>query len=252
MARRFDFKGKDQVINAYELNGVGPWAIFSGREIMFQSTDRDVNTSADMLDKVLTQMIEAGGSGDYRLRIYDELPTGKKINSSTPANYGFNFMLLSDEEFERTTGRTLGSGSQIGQVLDRLAAIEARFQESEDQEIPEPESKMQQAIGAIIQRPDVQNFLLQKVFGLVNGITNYFTPKQPPAAMAGFQPDGMNETQKTVQELFQALPQDEQMKFDQAVSILLRGDPSVGTNLMKLANILVNDPGKYQMLTKMA
>lgn len=245
------FKGKEQILRAYEFNRVGPWALFSGRDILGQCMDEDVETGADQLGQMIDNLVESGAQGYFQLRVYADLPKNGRITNTTPFNYSFRCTLMTDEEFQGARSPAGNAGS-VAAIMGRLERIEQRLsgegeEEAEEGE-PEEDHSLQATIAGIIRRPDVQNFLLQKVYGLINGL---FGQKTAPAAMSGMEP-GMNEVQKTSAELFAQLSPDEQAKFDEAVSILLGGDPKIGTNLMKLANILRNDPGKYKMLCGMA
>lgn len=244
------FKGKEQILKAYEFNRVGPWALFSGRDILGQCTDEDPEVGADQLGQMIDNLVESGAQGYFQLRVYADLGKNGRIANSTPYNYSFRCTLMSDDEFQ--AGRVpAGSNGSISALMGRLDRIEQRLSgesEEEGDDEPEEDNSLQATIAGILRKPEVQNFLLQKVYGIVNGL---FGQKTSPAAMAGMEPMA-NETQQTSAQLFSQLAPAEQASFDQAVSILLAGDPQIGTNLMKLANILRTDPGKYKMLCGMA
>lgn len=231
------------MIKAYRFNKVAPWAIFVDRIPMFSFEEYDLTAGEDFLDEALTNMIECLGGGYYQLRVYKEV-SPKGILNNTPYNYGFKFALLDDEEYETRGGRVVGS------LEKRLAALE----NGGGEETEEEDKSFGATLGRVFNRPDVQEFVLQKIFGLVNTV---FAQKNPmPAGMAGF--TTMDTTQQQQQqpassaELYNALPPDERQKFDIAAHMLMAGDPQVGTNLLKLANLLQNNPATYQALTKMA
>jgi hypothetical protein len=234
------FKGREAILKAYRFNKVAPWAIFVDRTPMFSFEEDDLEAGEAFLAEAIDNLTECMGNGTYQLRIYKEV-TPKGILNNTPFNYGFKFQLLDDEEFEiRRPG-----GSSLGAIQKRLEALESGG--GDDQEGEDKTFGAQ--LGRMLSRPDVQDFVLQKIFGLVNTI---FGPKNPvPAGMAGYSNMEQQQT-ATSADLYNALAPEEKANFDQAAHILMANDPKVGTNLMKLASILVNNPAMYQSLTKMA
>lgn len=239
------FKGKEAILKAYRFNKVAPWAIFIDRIPMFSYEDYDMEGGEALLEEAIDNLTEVMCNGTYQLRVYKEV-SPKGILNNTPFNYGFKFQLLEQEEFEAR----FSPGSSISGMQKRLEALE-NGRGGEDEE--DDDKSFGAQLGKVLNRPEVQDFVLQKIFGFVNTI---FGPKtQAPANMAGFTTMSGTEQQQqppTSAELYNALPATEKQNFDQAAYILMAKDPRVGTNLMKLANLLVNNPQMYESLTKMA
>jgi hypothetical protein len=238
------FRGREAVLRAYRFNKVPAWGIFIGKEPMFSYEGDDLNEGEDLLGEVIDSLVEHMTMGTYQLRIYRD--PSKGITNRTEYNFSFRFQLLDDDEYNsRNPNRT-------------VAALQKRIEELEGEEEEEDNSFMGKVGAFLKQRPDVENFLMGKVIGLVN---QFMTPKQPaPANMAGFttmeqaqqQPGpGPQGQPLTSAELYSALSPDEQGKFDLAMHVLLANDPLIGTHLTKLANLLQSNPGTYDMLTKM-
>lgn len=239
------FKGKEAILKAYMFNKVPAWAIFVDRIPMFSYEGDDLDTGEDFLEQAIDNLIECMGNGSYQLRVYKQI-SDKGILNNTPFNYGFKFQLLKDDEYEAR----YPDGAGISGLRKRLEALENGGGEEEEED-----KGFGAQLGKMLMRPEVQDFVLQKIFGLVNGI---FQPKnQTPANMAGFTTMGTTEqpgqqaAPPTSAELYNALPPTEKQNFDQAAYILMANDPQVGTHLMKLANLLINNPAMYQSLTKM-
>ena len=238
------FRGKDAILRAYRFNKVPAWGIFLGKDPMFSYEGLDLEEGEDLLAQVIDNLIECMGQGTYQLRIYKEINGDKGITNKTEYNYSFRFQLFDEDEYNtRNPSRT-------------VAALQKRIEELEEEDEEEDNSVMGK-IGRVLQRPEVEQFLIGKIMGWVN---QAFAPKQPmPANMAGF--TNMDTTQQqepgpefqppTLAELYNRLPQLEREKFDQATYVLLSNDPQVGTNLLKLATLLQNNPATYQALTKM-
>jgi hypothetical protein len=238
------FKGKDAIMKAYRFNKVAPWAIFVDRIPMFSYEEYDLEVGEGFLEEAIDNLVECMGNGSYQLRVYKEVST-KGILNNTPFNYGFKFQLLTDDEYE---GRH-PEGSSVSGLRKRLEALEGGKGGEDDED---EDRSFGAQLGRMFSKPEVQDFVLQKIFGFVNTV---FGPKNNmPANMAGF--STMAETQQqtppTSAELYNALSPDEKQNFDQAAYILMANDPNVGTHLMKLANILMTNPALYQSLTKMA
>ena len=235
------FKGKDAILRAYRFNKVAPWAIFVDRIPMFSYEEFDLGEGEDFLEQAIDNLVECMGNGTYQLRVYKEV-SSKGILNNTPFNFGFKFQLLDDEQYEARDG----SGSTIAGLRKRLEALEGGGGEDAEEE----DKSFGAQLGRMLGRPEVQEFVLQKIFGFVNTV---FAPKNPmPANMAGFTSMDTQQQPPTSAELYNALAQEEKQNFDQAAYILMANDPKVGTNLMKLANLLMNNPAMYQSLTKMA
>ena len=238
------FRGKEAVLRAYRFNGVPAWGLFVGKDPMFSYKGDSIDEGEQKLEQIIDDLVEYMSMGTYQLRIYEEV--GKGISNRTEYNYSFRFQLLDDEEYEsRPTGK-------IAALKKRIEELEADGEEEED------DSFMGRVGSFLKQRPDVENFLMQKVMGWANQI---LTPRPtPPANMAGFttmdttqQQPGPDPQQQppTAAELYNRLSPDEKQKFDTAMWTLLQYDPQIGTNLSKLANLLVTNPATYQVLTKM-
>lgn len=232
------FRGKEKLLKAYRFNEVAAWGIFVGKEPMFAYEGDDMEEGEAQLVDVIDNLTEHMGMGTYQLRIYRECPGS--ITNKTPYNFSFRFQLLDDDEYENRHGPT-------------VQQLKKRIEELEGEEEEEDNSIMGR-IGRLIERPEIENFIMQKLMGWANQAFGSKTPM--PANMAGF--TGMDTTQQqpggqppTSAELYNRLPETEKQQFDQAAYILLSGDPQIGTHLMKLANILQTNPGLYQQLTKM-
>jgi hypothetical protein len=236
------FKGKEAILKAYMFNKVPAWAIFVDRIPMFSYEGDELEVGESFLNEAIDNLIECMGNGTYQLRIYKEV-TAKGILNNTPFNYGFKFQLLPDDEYEARNP----AGVSMSGINKRLAALEAQ-EETEEEE----DKSFGGQLGKMMMRPEMQDFVMQKIFGFVNSI---FASKNAPGAMAGFTNMGTTgqtgQPPKTSAELYSALPPVEKQNFDQAAYILMANDPQVGTHLMKLANLLISNPAMYQSLTKM-
>jgi hypothetical protein len=237
------FKGKDAAMRAFEYNKIPNWALYVGRELLTSYTGRSMKDATDALDQFLDMLKDHNSAGTYQLRMYHDLKV--RVNNTTPYTNSFKFKLLDDEEYEG------GGGSQSYRLaMQRMDRIEALLTanaegEGEDDEEEEPVGVMGHIQNAIVEKlkdPQTMNFLMGKVIGLIGSFTG--TP-QPAASMNG-QPTTLPNDQA-----YLALAPEQREALDRAMCILMNGDPSIGTNLEKLAKILAADPGKYAGLAAM-
>jgi hypothetical protein len=97
-------------------------------------------------------------------------------------------------------------------------------------------------ISGILEMPNVKQALSLKLIGLIDKIVPMNIGGGPrAAAIAGIEGQGIKSL----------LDADQQQKVQQAVNILCSRDAKLGDHLMGIANIALNDPGQYTMLTGM-
>lgn len=232
MGQVVHFRGVESVVEAYSANGVGPWAILSGKTIVFSSEEianDDVDAGAELLRRHLLLIKRGGTEGRYELRVY-KLKDGEEIDSGTRYFRGFCFTL-----YENAYG---GSNSD-NRVIDMLTKMNERLEvlEMRPVELVEEEDKtVMGKLGAyalgLIETPMVQQMIVAGI-GNVMGKFLPMNNSQGPAKVAGVQgaDDFLSEGQK--------------MKIATAVQRLAAKDPLLGDHLLKLADIAENNPAKY-------
>lgn len=233
------FRGRDATLQAYTFNKVAPWAIFVGKELMCSYNDENLAEGAEVLGEFMDAMVDNKMEGTYQLRMYRVIPPNGIMNN-TPYSYSFKFQLYGEDDYQ-----------QLNPMHMQLKALKEeirQLKEDKDQE-DEDEFSWKGQIGAIMKDPETRRMLVMGIAGFVRNMFNKFSP---PAGMAGtptMEPTGTG--QPTMADLFNRLSIDEQEKFNQATYFLLSKDPKIGTNLLKLAELLNNNPGMYDSLTRM-
>jgi hypothetical protein len=249
-ASAVQFRGADNVVSAYESNAVAKWALFIGKDIFSSYNGDDLAAGAAKLEGILHLMSEAFTGAAYQLRMYED-PI-KTISNVTPFNYSFKFKVMDDDDQE--------SGTMYSKLTAKMAMLEKKIAEQDEDEDPDAEvGGFQGALLGMVNRPDVQNMLLNSVIGLVNQWMGKMqpaaaamgsVPAEPPAAPAAPAGDDQEETASFAKAYGDMVPEQKAL-FDAAIKILVTKDPYIGTNLIGLANILQNDPSKYTWLAKM-
>jgi hypothetical protein len=243
MAEICQFRGADKAVEAYEANDVAPWALFQGSEILCNYKGNSVTEGATKLTAFL-EMLKVGSSKTtYQLRVYEDQP--RTINNKSPYNLSFRFKLLDDEEYEASPIQG-NYKAMIGRIQDLEAKLADKEKEDDEEEKP---SAIQGMIAGIINRPEIQEALMQRVIGFINTL---MASRTTPAAIAGVPGEGAGQlTPEQIAAAYNNMPADQKQKMDQAIGILVTRDPQIGTNLLKIAMILRDNPNKYQTFAAM-
>lgn len=225
---------------AFENAKVPAWAMFNGKEAMYSYNEGTADEASDALEAWLMMLQEGNSDAAYTLRMYKNPPA--EITNLTPYNYSFKFKLFSDEQ----SGGYSALRSVKHDVYERLAKLEKEKEEKEEEDEGEKVGGIQGALIGMLQRPDVQDFFVNNVVGMIGRFFNKGTTG--PAAVAGL-PD--QPAAGTAAELYNKMSEEERGLMDAAMVILMDKDPKVGTHLYKLACILRDSPSKYNMYAAM-
>jgi hypothetical protein len=238
-SKAVQFRGIKNVITAYTNKGVPAWGLFQGTQFLEKYEGKDITEGATLLQDYLEALDQrSNDTNTYTLCIYED-PAGGKITSATKYDASFNFRLLDTIEDHL-------QNKMSGVLESRMAGLEEKINSLlADPEPIEPtaQEKIYIALGRILEVPQVQQVLGQKLIAIIDGVGNTIGnifPQAPPtyqraAIGATKAPDVAAENEK----------------LQQAVNILVTVDPQLGTNLLKLAEIAQADPSKYNLLVSM-
>lgn len=248
MARSITFRGKDAVLKAYDMNGIGPWAVACQNKILCTSSgvgELDTEAGEAQLDTFLEMMLVHGSQAQYELKVYrlKESEEDIYINEKTPASRSIPFSL-----YENDTPKMSNTDNAVIALLkkmdDRLTAIEEKERlrlEEEDEEEPEDNTVMGK-IGSMamgfLERPEIQQAITMGVLNIVkkNGPNMNTAQQQEGRKVAGVsQPNASLLTQEQVEKVHAALTR------------LSAKDDKLGDHLTALADIAETKPSKYAM-----
>lgn len=232
-------RGIQGVVEAYRLNGVGPFAVWCGKMILFSSEgveNDDVDTGGEQLRAFLELVERSGTEGKYILQMY-KLKEGQEIDTGTQAFRGFPFSLWTAEGSMQPYARLKN------EQMDQLRAeIQDLRQQLADKEL-EMEDEDQGAMGKIgkmlnglIDMPQIRDAIGAWVMSKV-------VPMNKPAKVAGL--EGQGGAVKTV------LDQQQAETAQTALNVLAQVDPKLGDHLTAIAKIAVDDPARYKFLVGM-
>jgi len=172
-------EGVENVVKAYQHRKAAPWAIFTGRELLFSYTGKDLDEGAAELETVLEFISNSKAS--YKLRVYlDKDIKDGVIRSNTPDIGGINFRLNTDPV-------AVGGGynRQMERELDELRANQKELLKR----LEIADSDEQETVGAIGWVDHVKSIMeIPGVGELLSGIVAGFFNKPtavPGAAIAG-------------------------------------------------------------------
>jgi hypothetical protein len=251
MGEFIHFRGKDAIIDAYERNGIPACTLCSGKDLLFCYDGDSLEEGSGLLGEFIDALKMGHSQGVYQLRMYKNPPGD--INISTKQNFSFKCRILDPDEDNVVTQQHADSY----QYRKRIETLEAKLAEAEAAEDePEPMPVWQQTINGVLQRPDVQNYVMGKIFNFVEKIFGPGPAAAPAAAHAmNGVPEGAQgqpgDPNLTAEQLYQGLPPQEREMLDAAMGILLAKDPQIGTNLYKVASLLQSNPNKYRAFASM-
>lgn len=237
------FRGKKQVIDAYEANEMPAWSVWCGpQNLMFAYEGNDSGEGAELLGQVLDKLKQGGSEAAYTLKVYDELPKGRKISTVTPASRSFNFGIFDlngqDTPYHQRQMSTVGilerrfNDMQETMMKELLSELDERRKKKEE---PEKEGGVMGMINGLLDQPAIQQAIAGKImswFGMGPVIG------QAPAQVAGID-QGDPEMSRITPE--------EYAKLEEAIQILAQHDKKIGTHLLGLAHIARDSPAKYKM-----
>jgi hypothetical protein len=220
-------------MKAYDRVDVPAWSLANGKDIIFSYSGTDQAEGAQMLQQALEMLADNESQAILSLRVYDD-HDGRKITNKTEWTNSFPFALFDPEDgmVHQPRGKS--------QLLARIDALEKQLAETEE----EKPAGFMGKIGAILDRPEIQDRLMSTVIGMVQ---NIFGQTNKPAAMGsvpGQQPPAAAPAGDTQGSNFDKLSADQQEKIKQAMEVLMARDPQLGDHLLKLAQMSVD---KYKM-----
>ncbi len=228
------FKGVDQVVTAYLKIDIAPWALWgTGKDLIFSYSGQDSNEGLQLLQQALEMLAQNESQAILTLKVYDDLKG--KITSATPYSNSFNFALFDPED------GMVHMPPKKSALLGRITALEELILQQKKDETEPKSATFMDKIGAIMDRPDVQDMLIKNVVGYVKKI---FGGTQPISTMGNVQqpqPQGQSGS------AWESVSADQQAKLQQAMEILMKRDPLIGDHMLALANMSVD---RYNMALK--
>lgn len=241
------FRGVEAVMAVYDNLKIIAWSITYGKLINMKFVGSNWSEAREALKIFLEQLENSETSSVYTLNLYEDLPKGEKIRISTEPDYSFNFILQANSDPRGLYG---GRNTQINTLLDKVTKLEAQLAIREDDD--EPDNSIGAILGSIFdfKDPEVVNWIRSKAIGIADKL---FAGVSLPATHTNVIP--MNTQSAKIGAITAEDPvlvnEEQQKKMQHAMEILARVDPNLGDNLMKLAMIAQNDPGKYTVMSKM-
>jgi hypothetical protein len=232
MGQAIQFRGVHDVVMAYKMNGMAPWAIRCGKTIIHSYEEDDIEAGQQELQDFLVLLKKGGSEGKYELLVY-RYTTGMDIDSKTVEKRGFGFSLWDLQGEGRFSDRAGFGDKALNDRMDRLEELILKGEEEEKEGVGG-------MIGAIMKMPGVSQALGMMAMGVVSKILPMNT-QSAPAKVAGIQQQG--EAKQSI------LSADQSQKAQAALNILCTLDPNLGDNLLKVAKVASDNWAMYEMFT---
>jgi hypothetical protein len=241
------FRGITEVVEAYEANDIGPWALIIGNDVFCACELPTVEEGKPMLEETLRRLHKGNSRVTFDLRVY-KLKGSEEIDSSTKHFRGFRFSLYQDsDQTPYEHGRrqaALDYEPRFEEMRKEIEELKGALAKAEEMEEDEKPSSVNQMISGILEMPNVKQALSMKLIGLIDKIVPMnLGGGARPAAIAGVPASAPSGTS--------LLDSDQQQKVQQAVNILCTKDAKLGDHLLGVANIAISDPDQYKWLIKM-
>lgn len=259
MANAIDLKGVEEVLQQFEHRATPFYEVLDGKQLKFKFLEDDLEAAKACLELHLNQLANNGSTAPYRIVFYKRVNANEdgfikdsemgsntfRLNQPGMGMQQYYAIQRGDIDPGQVAGMGGGINAKILETLNginsRLTALETPLEEDlEESEEEQPQDSGKQILGAlagIIQHPDVQGILAQKLVGLLNLIPSGYMVSQPQQTEA--------ETKQ-----IQQMNEQEIQAVNQALGTLVSAGMTVA-DFQKLAQIASTDPGKFTMLLSM-
>lgn len=242
--RAVQFRGMEDVIQAFVNVSPPYWALFNGKTMLEKYDEGDPVAGEQRFKEFLRFLSRSNTTSVYRLQTYDDLPAAGKIKPSTEPDRSFNFTLY--DYSEHPTEFRQGTSAALDKIAARLEAMESKLAVLEQED--EPEERLS-GIGAKIEKllevPAVQSKIGEVISGFIDRIfPQKHIPMESFTQAAAASPGVLNGVPSGGEDA-------ELQKLNAAVGILFQIDPLLGSHLLRLAQVAQKDPGKYNQIISM-
>lgn len=223
------FRGKENVLKAFESRGVDVWGIWLKKTLNWKGV------GAGDLSRYL-EMLEQNGAGDiYTLKVFEDLDDATGVKENTPADGSFNFTLYpGNGGFADSSITRYEATNNKNKLFERLELIEEKLAGLPGEDEP---VSIEKTIVDILQDPQrLQQYVNvgRSIMGLPTTQNNY------PAAMGNVSTANNEETQEQ-----------RVRRLSDALNILEQHDPEIVEHLEKLAMMAQDNPNKFKGLLSM-
>lgn len=234
--------GTDGVLEWFDAVAREPYySLWNGKQICFAYADPDQVKGRDLLETNLRAFENQGVTDLFTLKLHSALDRAGAVTDKSPVSGSLNFRPV-DMYAQQVGGTTpinaYHNNPGMRQILADLQELKA---DREAEDLPaEPDPGVLGTINRVLEIPGVQEAVAPLISGLIAKIFPGI-PMPAPAAVpsaAAIQPAGS----------LAGIPQDQNEKIDQALDVLEQSSPTIGDDLLLLANLSQSDPAKFQMM----
>ena len=245
-----EFTKVEDVVEAYEAQGVPAFAIFHDRDMRAKfvpDSDEGMDEGATKLETILTQLQTSGSYAIYTLRTYEDTAKGVKNNTPYDCSVNFQFNRGSSPRAAGVGGvETTYKGASYTDLAVENAILKKELEDLQA-EIDEPKEGdgVMGTIDKISQLPGMDRIIgiiAEKIAGL---LTRGEQPQQQMEQQPdnGFAGGGYPGTRK-----ISGVPNlDDAKRIDISLSELSKKVPDLADILEKLARMSKNTPFKFNL-----
>ena len=216
------FTNKEDVLQAYDTNGISVWAIFANKVPFIKGEGyQALEKALDLLEEKTTNCL-------YTLKVYEDI-NPKSIREKTEASAGFNFYLNAESQMI-TTGQYQRMYAPNNELISVVNGLKKELEAMKAERDEEPPPSKLGIVGEIMDHPVIGS-ILEK-------IAMKFIDQAIPAGtnIAEVLPMRAVGNISTDQDLVKALEK------------LKQYDPNLTKHLQKLADIAEKEPATFAMV----
>jgi hypothetical protein len=227
------YTGTESVMQWYDTNANTTfWSVRDAKnEILFFYAGKDENESREHLENNIRMAETQGVEATLTLKIHAKAP---KLGFFTKNEEGIVTTYFRPTSFTPSSYQPVNNFAN-DQLLSELRAMRSELaamkMKSEIEEMDDEEEEEPNALMGFIQNPAIQNMLIAQ-------ISNLFNPTQKVTHVAGVMDGAENES-------------DDDDKINEAIEILKKYDDQLGSDLLLLSDMAVNDPQQFKFLIKL-
>lgn len=233
-----DRRGIDSILEGFNtFSEYSPFfSVWQGKNLKFQSTDEDLQRGQDLLLSNLEALRQAGSDAIFTIRFHKTTDKDGFVTDKTPYVGSFNFKVAEAQQMGQLAGTETSSFhsifSKLDQILQQQNEIQSRVAALEEYEEEEEDTKTNETMKLIsgVANHPIGQMVIEKIVGaLMPKIAAQ--PNQQTVGLAG-------------------VPDDEDLKIDEAIERLKAVDDQLGNDLLKLAAIAETQKGTFDFLIK--
>jgi len=234
MANRALCVGADAILMWFKENAETPfYSVWKGTDLLYQNNTNDMEIAAEKLYNNTIAAEQNGFNDVLMLKLHPIIEKNGYVTKKTDVIGSCTFRPAELVPYQPLQLYNQQAANSNDLILQKLNGIESRLNNLEEEEIEEEEPQ-KKGLGAIFENL-LQNEQVQAaILGIAGNFINKIMPQNNDKTLA-----------------LGAITDEQQHKIDTAINILKQHDECLGDDLMRLADMAINNNGQFKFLLSM-